>query len=372
VTPVDAPNMKKIDPLTLRIPMKTAYPLFPEFYCSLYQNLMIVPVGYNPAQPVGTGPFKFQSFTPGQESTFARNPNYWRTGQPYVDTLVITDYSDETAQINGLLSNQVDCVNLLSDASLPRLQSSGARAVIAQTGCNTPFTMRVDVPPFNDVRVRQALRLIVDRPQMNTIVWGDHATVANDLFAPYDPNFNHSIPQRVQDISQAKSLLKAAGHENLNVTLVTADIFSGVTSSAQVFAQQATAAGVTVNLQQITTTEFYGPNFLKWPFAPDFWYYTPYLSQVAQEMLPTSPFNDTSWNDPHYTSLYQQAFATPDDGLRAEIVHEMQAIDHTSGGLIIPVFTATIDGVAARVQGVKAGKVGFSFGNYNFEDMWLT
>jgi peptide/nickel transport system substrate-binding protein len=372
ISQVDAKNMKKIDPLTVQIPMKTAYPLFPEFCCSLYQNLMIVPVGYNPARPVGTGPFRYQSFTPGQSSTFTRNPNYWRSGRPYVDTLVVTDYSDETSQVNGLLSNQVDCVNLLSDASLPRLKQSGGRAVIAHTGCNTPFTMRTNAAPFNDVRVRQAFRLMVDRPQMNTIVWGGHATIANDLFSPYDSDFNHSIPQREQDIPQAKALLKAAGHENLSVNLVTADIFSGVVSSAEVFAQQAAAAGVKVNLQQITPTEFFGPNYLKWAFAPDFWYYTPYLAQVAQEMLPTAPFNDTSWNDPHYTSLFNQAFTTSNNSLRSEIVHEMQVIDHASGGLIIPLFTATIDGVAARVQGVQPSKTGFSFGNYNFEDVWLT
>ena len=47
--------------------------------------LYIVPTGFNPAKPNGTGAFKYQSFTPGQRSVFTRNTNYWKSGLPYVD-----------------------------------------------------------------------------------------------------------------------------------------------------------------------------------------------------------------------------------------------------------------------------------------------
>ena len=53
--------------------------------------LGIVPVGFDPKKPVGTGPFKVESFTPGQQSVFVRNPNYWRSGLPYLDKVIITD-----------------------------------------------------------------------------------------------------------------------------------------------------------------------------------------------------------------------------------------------------------------------------------------
>ena len=371
LAPIDAPNMKALDSLTVHIPMKKAYPDFINFYCSLYQNLMIVPTGYNPKTPNGTGAFKYQSFTPGQASTFVRNASYWQEGLPYVDTLVITDYPDENSQINALLSSEVDGVNLLSASSVSRLQN-GYRAVIAKTGCNTPFTMRVDQPPFNDVRVRQAFRLLVDRPQMNNVVWGGLGTIANDIFDPSDPEYNHSLPQRVQDIPQAKSLLKAAGHENLTVTLVTSPIFAGCLSVAQVFASQAAAAGVTVNLNQVTPTALFGSSYKKWTFAQDFWYETAYLPQVATEFLPTGPYNETHWDNPHYFALYNEAFATSNSSLRKEIVHEMQVIDYKDGSLIIPYFTATIDGLANNVGGVKPGQVGYSFGNWSFHNMWLS
>ena len=370
---VDAPAMKKIDDLTVQIPMTKPYPSFPEYYASLYQNLLIVQDGYKPNKPVGTGPFKHVSFTPGQTSTMVRNPNYWESGKPYLDKLIITDYPDENSQINAFLSKQVDAVDLLSFPSIPRLEQADGKTVIGKTGVNTPFEMRVDQAPFSDVKVRQAMRLIIDRPQMLNLVFGGNGSIANDLFAPFDPAFDHSIPQRVQDIDQAKSLLKSAGQENLTVELVTAPIYAGVVESAQVFADQAKAAGITVNLKQVPVGEIFGPNYGKWTFSTqDYWFTNPYLPQVAQQLLPGSPFNNIHWNDPHYTDLYNQAFATTDSSLQTEIIHQMQQIDYDSGGLAIPYYVPIIDGFTSKLQGVEPGSYGFSFGNWSFENFWLS
>ena len=71
-------GMQKIDPLTVKFTFKRPFNEFMDF-CSLAGS-GIVPVGYDPTKPVGTGPFKFQSFTPGQQSVFARNENYWGVG----------------------------------------------------------------------------------------------------------------------------------------------------------------------------------------------------------------------------------------------------------------------------------------------------
>ena len=118
--------------------------------------------------------------------------------------------------------------------------------------------MRVDVAAFNDVRVRQAFRHMIDRQQMNDLVFKGYGTLGNDLFAIWDPAYDHSLPQRNQDIEQAKSLLKQAGHESLTVELVTSTIAQGTVLGAQVLAQQAKAAGVTVNVRQRHQRTFSG------------------------------------------------------------------------------------------------------------------
>jgi peptide/nickel transport system substrate-binding protein len=246
----------------------------------------------------------YHSFTPGQQSVFVRNPHYFKPGLPHLDQLTIIDFSADTAAFNALQSGQL---HVYSQATLTLMNqvknSSTIKALVSLPGQWTPFTMRVDTPPFNDARVRQAFRLLLNRPELINVSLDGFGSVGNDVFSQWDPCYARNL-HREQDIPQAKSLLKQAGHSNLAVQLVTADFAAGVVQAAQVFAQQAKAAGVTVNVKQVPVGTFYGPNYLRWPFAQDFWAYSPYLSQVAQGSLSKSPFNETHWNDPAYVALY--------------------------------------------------------------------
>lgn len=370
LVPVDVAAMKKLDPLTVSIPCHTPFSTFVETIAQVgYGN--IVPVGFDPKNPVGTGPFRYKSFTPGAQSTFVRYTDYWETGLPYLDELVLTDVADETTQVSGLVGGQFDVVDLLSSSSTGTVLSGGARLLIAEGGGWTPFTMRVDLRPFSDVRVRQALRYLVDRPEMINLVFDGHGTIGNDLFSIWDPNYDHELPQRVQDIPRAKHLLKAAGYENLTLQLVTADIAQGTVLAAQVFAQQAQAAGVNVQLNKVTVTDFYGSSYLKWPFAQDYWYYTYYLPQVSDATLPNAPFNECHFDNARYSALYNEALKRVGAAARADIVHEMQQIDYDEGGYIIPYFPPVIDGYAASVHGLVPSKVGVSLGNFDFSRVWI-
>ena len=148
LAPVDIANIKKLDSLTMRIPCHTPYQSF--YSNQACYQFMIIPEGsHNSTVKVGTGPFKYQSFTPGEQSTFVRNENYWQTGLPYVDTVVITDYADDTSQVNGLTSGQVDIVGALLGDDVATVKASGYKVLIEDGGEYAPFTMRVDQPPFN-------------------------------------------------------------------------------------------------------------------------------------------------------------------------------------------------------------------------------
>jgi peptide/nickel transport system substrate-binding protein len=371
VTLVDIAGLRKLDPLTVQIPMKSPLSVLPDF---LAGNIFyVVPEGWTPKSPPnGTGPFKYKSFTPGVESVFVANKNYWG-GRPYVDEYVITDYASETSQVNALLAGNVDLVNFLSTDVMAEVQSSSLGAVVvSKTGSWYPFTMRVDQAPFNDARVRQAMRLIVDRVEMNKVCQKGLGKIGNDIFSPYDPAYDHSIPQRVQDIDQAKSLLKAAGHEGLTVTLVTSNIGPTTTQQATVFAQQASAAGVKVNLNNVTSAAFYGPNYLSWTFAQDGWNTHSYLLQASLATIPgPGAENETHFNNPRYNSLFNEAIRKVSEADRIPLCHEMQMIDYTEGGLIIPFFETLIDGYAKRVHGVKPCASGISFNNFDVSGYWL-
>jgi peptide/nickel transport system substrate-binding protein len=291
---------------------------------------------------------------------------------PYLDEVVITDYADQTSQVNALLAGQVDVVNLLSADVISEVQGEGKNILLSDGGGWNPFTMRVDTGTFSDVRVRQAMRLVVDRQQMLDLVFGGFGTVGNDLFGIWAPEYDHSLPQRRQDIDQAKSLLRAAGAEGLHVQLITSEIGQGVTLAAQVLAQQASMAGITMSVDDVTVNDFYGTNYLKWQFAQDYWFYNFYLPQVSLATLPTAPFNETHWDNARYNSLYAQAIATTDTSLRTEIAHEMQQIEYDEGGYIIPFFPPVIDGFGTNVGGLVPGKSGLSLNAYDFKGVWLS
>jgi peptide/nickel transport system substrate-binding protein len=370
---LDTNNIKKLDKLTVEIPFHQPFAAFPQVQATYFS--FIVPVGYDPKHPIGTGPFKFKSFTPGQQSTFLRNDNYWEpSGGPYVDQVIISNYDDETSQINALNSGQLDLVDALSGASIPAIQGSGGKVFISNGELYGPFTMRTDVAPFNDVRVRQAMRLLVDRPQMLKLLFGDNGFVGNDLFCPFDKTYNHSIPQRTVDPDQAKSLLKQAGQEGMTATLVSSPVAAGSTRAAEVFAQQAKAAGVTINIKQVPVSEMYGPNYLKWTFAQDYWNYNPYVLNAQNATIPGGPFNECHVDYPPYTKLWEELSSTVDPAKQTELTHEMQQMEYDghASGFVIPYFVPAIDGGTSKVNGITPSKTGNPLGGFDLRSVWLS
>ena len=244
---------------------------------AVYGNC-IVPQNYDPSNPVGTGPFKYKSFRPGEQMVFDANKDYW--GQvPAVDAVTIIEFKDAAARVNALLGGSVEAISQLPAAQVNVVKGQGMNVLDATTGAWQPFTMRIDQKPFNDVKVRQAFRLIVDRQAMVDQAYAGFGWIGNDMYAPFDPGYPKDLPQRAQDLEQAKSLLQQAGYNNdLVVELTTSeDIGSAAVPAAQVFAEQAKGAGVTVNVNKVDHV-FYGDNYLKWTFAQDFWYTRNYLA----------------------------------------------------------------------------------------------
>ncbi|WP_441931287.1 ABC transporter substrate-binding protein [Mesorhizobium sp. 2RAF21] len=365
---IDLKNARVIDDLTFELPMLTPMSVLPE----MVANVNIVPEDYDPAKPVGTGPFKLQSFTPGEQSVSVRNENYWKSGRPYLDSITVIDtFKDSTAAFNALQGGQVHVFPDVPLVLLNQVAEGGPiKVLMSEPSKWTPFTMRVDQPPFDDPRVRQAFRLILDRKQLARVAFNGHAAVGNDLFSNWSPYYDNT-KHRDQDLDQAKFLLKQAGKSDLAVELMTSDVSAGVLQSAQVFARQAKDAGVTVKVTQVTPDVYYGENYLKWTFAQDYWYSNPFFSQVMSGSLPDSIFNETHWADPKYIQLYQEALKTVDFDKRRELALAMQAIDFDIGGYIIGTYNQTADLMASNVNGFMPSKTGQPLGTFNFTDVWL-
>ena len=169
-------GIKKLDNQTVQFTLQRPNAIFPE--AMAYRENSIVPVGFDEMlkanKPVGTGPFKLKSHVPTQQPVLLPNEHYF--GQvPYVDDLTIIQFADPAARVNALLSGVVDHVDQVGSAQVPTVKAqSGCDVWLTKSGVFFPFTMRIDQKPFNDVRVRQAFRFIVDRKAMIQQAFDDY------------------------------------------------------------------------------------------------------------------------------------------------------------------------------------------------------
>jgi peptide/nickel transport system substrate-binding protein len=370
---IDPNNISKIDDRTVRLKLKRADSTIGEQLGQYYNG--IVPVGYTRAGAQnGTGPFKVQSFDKGVQSVHVRNANYWRSGQPYFDQVTIIDFPDATAQVNALLAGQLDAITDVPFAQVDVVKAHPGLAVLESPGGGwLPLCMAIDLEPFTDVRVRQAFRLMADRQAIVTQVLSGHGRIANDLYGPFDEGYAKDLPQRHQDFAQAKSLLKAAGKDGMTVDLHTTNGAGGMVDVANIFAQQAKGAGVTVNVHN--DPNYYGDAYLKLAFSVDFWGTRNYLPQVANGSIPTAPYNETHWppKDSNFLDLYRQALAEIDKTKRIALKHQMQQLEYDQGGYIIPFFNNLVDAYNTKVSGFKPSKGTLnldSFG-HGFRTIWF-
>ena len=174
---------------------------------------------------VGTGPFKFKSYTPGVDFRAERNPNYWKPGLPYIDGYQAVVMADLTKIFASFRARQLTMTGIGRHLERPEadiLKKDFPDAVVAlgpRAGWDT-FVMNLSKPPFNDARVRKAVSLVTDREKMTEIAaegWG----VPGGYIGPHTPyglplEELQKYPQFGKDMAkrqaEAKRLLAEAGH----------------------------------------------------------------------------------------------------------------------------------------------------------------
>ncbi len=285
---LDASGLTKVDDRTVEIQLNQPAVTFINGLAEYIST--IVPVGYerfagDAANQIGTGPYILQSFTPGAESVHTKNPDYWGEGRPYLDEVQIIDFADVPALVNALSSGEIDAAVDIPFAQVSAVEGdSNLRLLESEAGSWLVITMAVDQPPFDDVRVRQAMRLIPNREEMVQRVLSGHGRVGNDMYGVFDACYP-DFPQREQDIEAAMALLAEAGQEGLTIDLFAPDDTAGLADLIAVFADQASAAGVTVNAQVLDGATYWGDEYTKRTFATSFWGTRPYLNQVQPGSL---------------------------------------------------------------------------------------
>lgn len=367
---IDLKNVRKIDAHTVEFPMNFGVAEFPSITANF--NAFVMQDGWTSGNaPVGTGPFEYVSFTPGSTSTFRANKNYWQQGKPYVDELVFnSSFRDDKARLNALRSGVVDIVTDLSYDMAATVQSDPSVVIGNAAGMSfQSFVMHVDQAPFNDVRVRQALRYIVDRPAMVQHTLNGYGSVGNDLVGKTLPYFAADLT-RERNLDKAKSLLAAAGKKDLQITLATSSAQAGFVPAATLFAQQAKDAGVQVSVKNIDPGQWYSVRGQE-PFAMTSWSGTPSLSFFYTTALTTgAPFNMSRWSGADGDRLLREALAETDKAKAEQKWHAVQQQQFDEGGYIVFANRNYVDAYSPKVRGVQTDSTG-STNDYTYSGAWL-
>lgn len=365
---VDRAKLKKINDLTLEIPLTAPNLLYPETLVDV--NELIIKDGTTSFEhPVGTGPFKFKSFTPGQQSSFVRSNDYWG-GAAKLASVEIVSINDDTTRVNALLSGQVDAISGVPFSGIAQLEGAGLTVSNEASGSWVGIRMNTKMKPFDDPRVREAMRLLIDREQVVNNAYGGNATIGNDLFGWFDPKFV-KLPQRTYDPERARELLKEAGYDNLTLTLPTTNVGPGSNEMVTLFAASAAKAGVTINVQQMPPAEFYATPQNERQWTPTPWGGRPISSMIKSQMSRqaiNAGASETRWDNPDFLTAYEAAIAASDPAEQGKHLIEAQTKMYDEGPYIIPAFYNIVTVSSKSVTGLRTN-MRLPFGDYDFTDV---
>ncbi|MEF9908132.1 ABC transporter substrate-binding protein [Streptomyces sp. P9-A2] len=319
----------------------------------------------------GTGPFKLDWFR-GGNARLVRNDK-WYGGTVHLDAIEVTMFETPQAMANALLAGQID---LASNAGAVAARTAEARKDIQVLRRPNDMAMPIVMctakgSPFEDARVREAMRLVVDRDAMVKQVLSGYGTVANDILGTGDPAFAKDIPQRKRDLAKAQQLLADAGFDlSKTYQLVTTEDIAGLADSATLFANQAREAGIKVEVVKQESGAFWDKTWKTGDFYTTYWGTNDSVVFFASKtMASEAGQNEAGWNDPGFDAAYRKAIATSDPARRSAALKELQQIEYERSGYLLWGMADGIDLAAAKVQNLPklAG-----YGRVQLEGVWLS
>ncbi|UWQ05448.1 ABC transporter substrate-binding protein [Aliiroseovarius crassostreae] len=289
----------------------------------------------------GSGPYKIDSGEFGVQFSLSRHDG-WHGEGAHFDAVEIITLNDPNARQTALVTGDVDAVSLIELKTMALMSRNPNVKVhnIPSAGAIT-MPMLTDIAPFDNVDVRNALKLAIDRDEIIEKIAFGAATKGNDFHhSPAQPYWPEDIPQREYDPDQARSLLKKAGHEGLELNISVADsVYAGAVDMCVLYAEQAKKAGINMKVVREPNDGYYSDVWLKKPFCavswgarptPDVMYTLAYKDDAA--------WNESRWQNEEFNKLLLQAKAELDDTRRAEMYRDMAMLARDDGGTVIPFF----------------------------------
>jgi peptide/nickel transport system substrate-binding protein len=299
--------------------------------------------------PHGTGPYTLESYSEGERVLIKARTDYWQNGDdgkplPYLDSMEFIDMGDETsAWIAAIQAGEVDYLDLgdnvgpdfyLALKDDPNITLDGLATALVRV-----MRMRVDLDPWTDNKVRQALKLCQNREKILNLAYFGEGLQGQDFHVyPGHPEYcDKPIP--AYDPEQAKQLLADAGYpDGLDVTLAIGTGWPDIVSYAEVLKEDAAAAGFNITLNTMPNSQYW-EQWTEVDLGVTPWTHRPLgtmvlnLAYVADADGNPVAWNESRWVDAEFSTLLEKANGTLDVEARRQIFCDLEQIQMDRGSV---------------------------------------
>jgi peptide/nickel transport system substrate-binding protein len=352
----DANAIQKVDDFTVRLNGKSAQLAVPEQL--FHYPLLILDPAENGEFKVGsngTGAFTLTANEVGRKQVLkARKEGYWGGG-PHLDQLEFIDLGDDpAAAVSALASRQVDGLYGADIVQLEALQKIPHVQMYQVATAYTATARMQPVKPFDDKRVRQAMRYAIDSTAVLQIAHrglgqpGEHHHVSS-----VHPEYAKLAPLS-RDVGKAKKLLAEAGYPSgIDVEIICRPQPAWELLAVQTMVEQWKEAGIRVKINVMPSTQYWEV-WTKVPFGFTTWAHRPLgIMSLALAYRSGGPWNESKYSNPEFDRLLSQAEGTLDVASRREIMSRLEAILQDDGPIVQPVWRSIFTFHDKRVQGFR-------------------
>lgn len=326
--------------------------------------------------PIGTGPFMWDHWTKGQDLKIKRNPNYWKQGLPYLNSVTWTNVPDDNTRILQLKGNQAKVIEFPPWSSVSSLKSTPNVQVDIAPSSRTDFLVfNQKHKPFQDVHVRRAIAYALDRQSMVKAALFGNGQVANSFLTPalfgYDPN----LKAAPYDVSKAKQEMAQSSTPNgFSTTLMVGSGDVTINTLAQIVQQELKPLGINITLKPVDQNSL---TTLQQNFDYDmaFSYDTTDIvdpDELTQFAVGGDPGGTsslwTAYNNPQVNGWIAEAEKTFDSTQRKQLYAKIQEQVAQDVPLVPLYYSPFVYGQTDKLHDFQV----LPTGNYHLETMWMS
>lgn len=328
----------------------------------------------------GTGPMKLDEFIVGERVKVSRRDGYWQNGVdgqplPYLDGIEYIDLgNDQTAYVAALQAGQIDTIYDPTVDTFLALRNDDSLVVepIATSQVRV-LRMRVDLEPWTDVRVRNALKKVQNRQRILDQAYFGQGELGHDFHvSPVHPEYA-PMDAPAYDPEGAKALLTEAGvTQPLDVAISVGTGWTDVVAYIETLAEDAKAGGFNITLDTMPNASYW-EKWTETPVGVTPWTHRPLavmvlpLAYIADKDGNPVPWNESRWVDPEFDTLLKQAQGTLDIEARRAIMKDLQRIQQERGSIAIAWWQSVWNIYHPRFQNLYAHPTHYQI----WREVWL-